>query len=303
MQSILSWLKNSYGEGTRLNGIVYLHRICDPRMPGSAMSNLRMFRSLCGVDNFRNVVLATTFWGTIDERLGASREKELQKNYDYWGQMVEKGSRVVRLTQNRESNLALLMQIAGRNKKMTVDAQREMLAGVSPLETSAARQVLVSTEVKKFEREKQIELEAERTRLRRELDEAKSRRHSLLAKEKAAQHERQQAARAQARSFQLQVLERQRQADCAQELERKTRQAELVEQHKKIALLKERRDREAKARQEKERHFEERQRYYRRYACQQVFAAMSRCAKCSTVLRVRYFRESSTTIRSPPTIN
>jgi predicted GTPase len=40
---ILDWLETEYRKGTKLNAILYLHRITDPRMQGSALRNLRMF--------------------------------------------------------------------------------------------------------------------------------------------------------------------------------------------------------------------------------------------------------------------
>jgi hypothetical protein len=40
---ILKWLASSYLAGERLHGIIYLHRIQDIRMSGSAQTNLRMF--------------------------------------------------------------------------------------------------------------------------------------------------------------------------------------------------------------------------------------------------------------------
>ncbi|KAH9214365.1 P-loop containing nucleoside triphosphate hydrolase protein [Leptodontidium sp. 2 PMI_412] len=61
-EKILTWLKTSMIEGTRLNGVIYLHRISDTRMAGTALRNNRMFRKLCGADAFKNIILATTFW-------------------------------------------------------------------------------------------------------------------------------------------------------------------------------------------------------------------------------------------------
>src|SRR5579862_2518370 len=74
---ILTWLRDSLMQGTRLNGVIYLHRISDPRMGGTAVRNSRMFRKLCGVNAFKNVILATTFWEKVSPADGDRREREL----------------------------------------------------------------------------------------------------------------------------------------------------------------------------------------------------------------------------------
>jgi hypothetical protein len=60
---LAKWLEVTYRQNAKLTGIVYLHRISDVRMDGSAMLNLNMFRKLCGEQPMKNVVIASTFWG------------------------------------------------------------------------------------------------------------------------------------------------------------------------------------------------------------------------------------------------
>ncbi|KAE9368405.1 hypothetical protein N431DRAFT_303930, partial [Stipitochalara longipes BDJ] len=138
VDNLLTWLESSYKQGTRLNGLIYLHRISDPRMAGSAMKNLSMFRKLCGSDNFRNVILGTTFWKNINQITGEEREQELATSNEMWGSMIKKGSKVVRVLEDRPSNLAIFEDIARNNGKIVTDAQKEMLAGKSRLDTAAA---------------------------------------------------------------------------------------------------------------------------------------------------------------------
>jgi len=45
----------------KLNGLMYyLQRISDPRFSGRSVRNLRMFKGLCGSENYKNVVVLTT---------------------------------------------------------------------------------------------------------------------------------------------------------------------------------------------------------------------------------------------------
>ncbi|KAH6712677.1 P-loop containing nucleoside triphosphate hydrolase protein [Leptodontidium sp. MPI-SDFR-AT-0119] len=107
-EKILTWLKTSMIEGTRLNGVIYLHRISDTRMASTALRNNRMFRKLCGADAFKNIILATTFWGQATNAVGERREKELRENMDFWSGMLKGGARMVRLQRERQAGLDLV---------------------------------------------------------------------------------------------------------------------------------------------------------------------------------------------------
>lgn len=91
---IASWLTTSYTAKIRLSGIIYLHRISDQRMQGSAKKNLFMFKKLCGPNALKHVILATTMWDRVSEAEGKARENELTTTPDFWGWMVSQGSRV-----------------------------------------------------------------------------------------------------------------------------------------------------------------------------------------------------------------
>lgn len=124
---ILQWLESSYRNGALLNGVVYLHRLSDPRMGGKALSNLFMFRRLCGPNALENVVLATTFWEGLSQSDLESREAELiNPKKDFWARMVAKGSQVKRLGLDRESGLRIVREIAN-NHKVVFQAQVDIV--------------------------------------------------------------------------------------------------------------------------------------------------------------------------------
>lgn len=116
-QKILMWLRSSYQEGTRLNGIIYVHSIAKPRLQGSAMKNMRVFRKLCGEQALGNVILATSFWDTVSQSVGEERESELRTSKNLWAGMIAKGSEMVRLNRgSREACLQVLELIAAKNQ-------------------------------------------------------------------------------------------------------------------------------------------------------------------------------------------
>ena len=61
LHAIAAWLENSCEKGQLLSGLVYLHRINNTRMSGSTIRALHLFQRICGEDNYKNVILATTF--------------------------------------------------------------------------------------------------------------------------------------------------------------------------------------------------------------------------------------------------
>ncbi|KAH9436696.1 hypothetical protein MCOR02_000365 [Pyricularia oryzae] len=77
LREIASWLTNSFRNKILLHGIIYLHRISDPRMQGSARKNLMMFKKLCGDDALKKVILATTMWDIVPTETAEARQAEL----------------------------------------------------------------------------------------------------------------------------------------------------------------------------------------------------------------------------------
>jgi hypothetical protein len=75
LDEFASWLSASYKSGMRLNGAIYLHRIQDVRMEGSALRSLRVFKRLCGDEFMKNVVIGTTFWDSVSEETGKQESR------------------------------------------------------------------------------------------------------------------------------------------------------------------------------------------------------------------------------------
>ena len=70
----------------RLSGLLYLHRITDDRVGGTALKNLGMFQKLVWDHNMRNVILVTTMWGKLQPPdIGEARVKELTETGKFWG--------------------------------------------------------------------------------------------------------------------------------------------------------------------------------------------------------------------------
>ena len=67
LKAVAQCFHETYSSEIQLNGIIYIHRISDPRMTGNALKNLSVFRKICGDKSLECVVLATTMWDSVSE--------------------------------------------------------------------------------------------------------------------------------------------------------------------------------------------------------------------------------------------
>lgn len=271
-------------EGTRLNGVIYLHRISDSRMGGTALRNNRMFRKLVGADALKNVVLVTTFWERVPPNVGAQREKELCSNPDFWGGMLERGAKIAKLTtKSRESGLALLEQISADetvtlNDESVLREQREALERMQKklaAEKEAAR-LKMEREAEQARKEAAAKLAQEQEYLRRQREEQRVAEEQRLAKEQKEAQERHKRQLEEARK------EAQRQEE--------RRQREKVEMERK-----EREERERQRRRELEaaaKVVRQRKEYQRNYVCTGIRPQWP-CDKCKGRVEkyTSYYRE------------
>jgi hypothetical protein len=200
-------------------------------MEGSALRNLKMFRKLCGDEPLRNVVLATTFWGKVDEATGQERERQLKEKREFWGGMIAKGSSMTRFT-DRDSGLEI---VSGLLKKIPIplEIQRELVDEEKGLiETAAGQTVneeLLRLEAKHAEERAQIQDE-----MRDALREKDQELQEILAEQEEKLDRRLDKVRRQ--QEQLKARTRAERREMEQELERKMREVELSNMEERRAL-------------------------------------------------------------------
>jgi hypothetical protein len=151
LKEVAGWLTDSYSNKVKLNGILYMHRITDPRMQGSAMMNLIMFKKLCGHDALKNVTLVTTMWEKVDPDDGTRREDQLRTTPEYWGSMLTQGSRMDRHNNTRDSAMRLLKRFV-KQPDATLSIQQEMVLRKKSLNDTEAGKELNSELAKAEER-------------------------------------------------------------------------------------------------------------------------------------------------------
>jgi hypothetical protein len=143
LQDLAYWLIKSYkDQNIKLTGIVYLHRITDPRMTGNALKNLRTFQKLCGKKSMSSVVLVTTMWEHVNPADGDIREADLQNTAEFWGDMIRENSTTMRHLNNHHSAMNIIAYLIQKRTTTVLEIQTEMVDLKRPLdETEAGREV------------------------------------------------------------------------------------------------------------------------------------------------------------------
>ena len=136
--------------------MLYLHRVTENRERGSDLRNLRVFKKLCGEENFGNIVLGITWWDEEDDDVARAREEVLRSTPEFWGDMIRKGSRVQRVPMDSEGCVNLLLGFAGR-EATTLRIQREMIDEKKAAdETGAASELDRQSKLRALEAEEKV---------------------------------------------------------------------------------------------------------------------------------------------------
>ncbi|KAF2193121.1 hypothetical protein K469DRAFT_619710 [Zopfia rhizophila CBS 207.26] len=156
LDEIVQFLCYQYRLGIPLKGIIYMHRITDNKMQGTAQRYFEMFKRLCGNRNMANVVLLTTMWNQLkDEGVGLRRDQELREQF--WSVMEKQGSYIRRFDGSRAMAEAVICRLM-RQKNIVLDIQQELVdQGMRLSETTAGQLMVPSIESMIGESAKEIQ--------------------------------------------------------------------------------------------------------------------------------------------------
>ncbi|KAF9781349.1 P-loop containing nucleoside triphosphate hydrolase protein [Thelephora terrestris] len=167
LEKIAAFLAVTYKSGSKLAGIIYVHRISDERFTGVSVRNFKMFRQLCGDSTLKNVVFVTNMWGKVEDALGAAREKELAEVY--FRPALEKDAQLARHHNTPQSAHEIIRRIM-QNNPAPLLIQRELVdEGKDIKQTSAG--VAVNEELTKAMERHEAEMNALREDMRQALEE------------------------------------------------------------------------------------------------------------------------------------
>ncbi|KAF4955416.1 hypothetical protein FSARC_11848, partial [Fusarium sarcochroum] len=140
-----------HSRGLKLAGILYLHRISDNRVSGSAMKNFTLLEKMCGPQAASRVFLITTMWdladtGKLSHREAEMRETRLACTQEFWGSLCQQGSQTKRWQGDYKTAFTIVNELLTLNERRGYVVQRIQTELVDQkktlVQTTAGRELL-----------------------------------------------------------------------------------------------------------------------------------------------------------------
>jgi hypothetical protein len=141
LEQIVEFFCAQYALGIPLKGIIYMHRITDNKMSGSAQRYFELFMRMCGEQNLENVVLLTTMWGDLKD-LGKGMERERELRRDFWSTMEKRGATIRQFDGSRSMAEAFACRLM-RKQNIVLDIQQELVEQRKRLDQTRAGQLMI----------------------------------------------------------------------------------------------------------------------------------------------------------------
>ena len=229
-----------YKNGSKLAGVIYVHRISDKRFSGISGRNFKMFRELCGEASLKNVVLVTNMWGEVAHDVGEARERELTSNF--LKPALDKGAQMARHHNTEQSAHDVIRRIVN-NHPVVLQIQRELVDEHKDVAKTAAGEV-INEELAEAKRRHEANIKEAQEKAARELREREEEARRRIQEEARRREEEMRRAKEEQERIALQrrqELERaQLEARRLEEQARIERQRVEEERRRQVALANER---------------------------------------------------------------
>jgi hypothetical protein len=172
LEEINRCLTEYFMRNARVTGVIYVHAITEPRMRGSAMKNLRMFRQVVGDENMKHCCLVTTKWSRQGKDVSQTREDELRNGDTFWKPLLKRGAKIKRFDDSPKSAMDIIAPFTLCDKFLMKLTKEYNLEGKQLDMTDAGREVSDDIEKAKKAHKEEIELlKEERARALKDKDE------------------------------------------------------------------------------------------------------------------------------------
>lgn len=165
------WLRKSYTEDRKLNGILYLYNIDDVRMKGSARKNLLMFSDLCGDTFLKDAIFVTTFWSDDPSKHQQQLQHltQLETNPAFWKPMIDAGAKVEKFDPKTDDRALVIVRALMKQPALPTKIQEEMVDENKDINATTAGS-RVNEELVQAKAQFQAELSALETKLNQTTD-------------------------------------------------------------------------------------------------------------------------------------
>ncbi|KAG8213034.1 P-loop containing nucleoside triphosphate hydrolase protein [Butyriboletus roseoflavus] len=140
LKLIAAYLVTTNKQGARLVGVIYMQRISDLRVGGSARRDFRMFQELCGEEAYPNVIIVTNMWGTVTAEDGNDRERELATKNIFFKPILDKHAKMLRHDNTKQSAHQIIQKLVDK-EPVVLQIQRELGEGMDITQTAAYKQL------------------------------------------------------------------------------------------------------------------------------------------------------------------
>ncbi|KAG8761801.1 hypothetical protein FRC11_012930 [Ceratobasidium sp. 423] len=161
LENIIHELQSWAPEG--VHAVIYIHRISDYKMPGSAIRAFDMFLKMCGSTDgvMSRVAIVTNMWGNISPALGEAREDELESNDALpFKNALKLGAKFHRNNNPPQSALKIVHALVGGESSFSepvqLAIQKELAGGIPLFQTTAGEAISFEMARKRAEHEAEV---------------------------------------------------------------------------------------------------------------------------------------------------
>lgn len=165
LKMIAAYLQTMHKQEKFMSGVIYMHRISDIRVGGTSRRDFTMFQELCGKEAYKNVLMVTNMWGSVNEADAVAREQELREKDIFFKPILDNGALLLRHMNDQESAHKIIQKLTGTDP-VVLRIQSELAAVNDITQTGAYAQL--NREIMEQSEKNRQELE----KLRGELEEA-----------------------------------------------------------------------------------------------------------------------------------
>ncbi|CAE6519027.1 unnamed protein product [Rhizoctonia solani] len=142
LKCISEYLAALYRNGSKLTGIIYMHRITDTGISGIARRTFKLFLQLCGKESLPNVLIVTNMWSHSLTQPQINREAELCTYPDFFQSAIEQGATMARRFQKSHRSAEMIIRVLASKAPIVMQIQQELVDQGKSLSDTAAWQEL-----------------------------------------------------------------------------------------------------------------------------------------------------------------
>ncbi|GAB1317035.1 GTP-binding protein A [Madurella fahalii] len=127
----------------QLDGLILLQPITAHRVGGTERKRTRLLKNILGEDAYKHVIIATTMWEQIKDE-NDMKERLNGRRDDLWGDMVTRGTEIVKHANNKDSAheiIRKIIRISEKSGKLHPLLQKELVKNPLVVESTAGKDV------------------------------------------------------------------------------------------------------------------------------------------------------------------